>query len=52
MPNNQLDSKKSDVLASNKFSIYDQHSDVTPQDFSERWFISLFIDSKTLQKTT
>ena len=33
---NELDSGKSDIPASNKFSSSDQKSDVTPQELSER----------------
>ena len=40
------------MKAANKFSSSDQHSDATPQDLSDKWGVSLIIDSKTLQNTT
>ena len=49
---NQLDSGKSDVPASNTLSSYEGHSSVTPQDLSERWGISLSIASIPLHNTT
>ena len=49
---NQLDSGKYDVPASNKFSSSEGHSDVTPQDLSWIWGISLRISSIPLMNNT
>ena len=49
---NQLDTGKSDVTDSNTFSSSEGKFNVTPQDLSERWGISLSIASMPLQNTT
>ena len=52
MRDNQLDSGKSNVPASNTFSRSEEHSNVTPQDLSEIWGISLSIAFMLLHITT
>ena len=47
-----IDPGKSDVPARNAFQSTDRHTDVTPQDLSERWGISISTAAKTLKKTT
>ena len=47
-----IDPGKSDVPITHKFQIYDRHSDVTAQDLSERWGISISTTANTLKKTT
>ena len=43
---------KSEVPINHKFQGSDRHSDVTAQDLSERWGISISTAAKTLKKTT
>ena len=47
-----VDPGKSDVPIPNSFTSSNRHSDVTPQDLSERWGISILAATKTLKKTT
>ena len=47
-----VDPGKSDVPARNAFQSTDRHTDVTAQDLSERWGISVSTAAKTLKKTT
>ena len=47
-----IDPGRSDVPARNAFESTDRHTDVTPQDLSERWGISISTAAKTLKKTT
>ena len=47
-----IDPGTSDVPLLPTFQSSGRHSDVTPQQLSERWGISINIASKTLQKTT
>ena len=47
-----IDPGKSYVPITHTFKISDRHSDVTAQDLSKRWEISISTDSKTLKKTT
>ena len=49
---NELDSGKSDMPASNTLSSSDRKSDVTPQELSERWGIRLSTAYKTFHNTT
>ena len=49
-PNN--DPGKSDMPITHKFKSSDRQSDVTAQDLSECWGISISTDSNTLKKTT
>ena len=46
-----IDPGKSDVLITHTFKISDRHLDVTSQDLSERWGISISIAANTLNKT-
>ena len=43
---------KSDVPITHTFQNSDRHSDVTAQDLSERWGISISTAANTLKKTT
>ena len=47
-----INSGKSDAPSFNTFQSTDRHSDVTPQQLSERWGISIKTATKTLKKTT
>ena len=47
-----VDPGKSDVPLVNTFESSERHSDVSPQDLSERWGISLAQATITLKKTT
>ena len=47
-----LDPGETDVPIMNTFQSSDRHTDVTPEDLSERWCISLPAAIKTLKKTT
>ena len=47
-----LDPGKTDIPIVNTFQSSDRHSDVTPQDLSQRWCISIPTAIKTLKKTT
>ena len=47
-----FDPGESDVAARHTFQSSDRHTDVTAQDLSERWGISILTAAKTLKKTT
>ena len=47
-----IDPGKTDVPLTHTIQIYDRHLDVTAQDLSERWGISISTAAKTLKKTT
>ena len=47
-----IDPGSTDVPLMSTFSSSDRHSDVTPQDLSERWGISIATAAQTLKKTT
>ena len=47
-----IDPGKSDVPITHTFQSYDRHSDVTAQDLSERWGISISTAANTSKKTT
>jgi hypothetical protein len=50
--NMDIDPGTTDTAAPNTFTSSERHSDVTPQDLSERWGISIATATKTLTKTT
>ena len=50
--NEEIDTGTSDVPIINTFQSSERHSDVTPQNLSERWGISIAQATKTLKKTT
>jgi hypothetical protein len=47
-----IDPGTADLPVMNTFQSSDRHSDVTPNDLSERWGISIATATKTLKKTT
>lgn len=47
-----IDPGKTDIPTLHTFQSSDRHSDVSPQELSERWGISLTAATKTLKKTT
>ena len=47
-----IDHSKSDVTELNVFQSSDRHTDVTPQQLSQRWGISVETAVKTLRQTT
>ena len=47
-----IDPGHSDVQMRNAFQSSTRHTDVTPEDLSERWGISILTAARTLKKTT